>query len=63
VVATDRSLDKVFLEGAAVAQSGQINMNTTKEVEVRYNEAYLNALTRGLPDDRRRVSLVWTRYQ
>lgn len=62
VVRSDRSLDRVHIEGAAVAQAGRIWMSTTKKVDLRYNEAYLKALTKGFRDNRRRVSQVWSRF-
>ena len=58
---TNDTLDKLRLQGAVVARTGSINIAETKDVTLDYDPKYLNALTKGMPDDRRRVARVWTR--
>lgn len=60
-VPEDAALDKLQLEGAVVARNGHVNIGRTKEVTLTYNPTYLNTLTKGMPDDRRRIGHVWTR--
>jgi len=60
-VATDNKLDKLSLEGAVVARTGGVNITETDEVNLTYNQDYLNALTKGMPDNRRRIAHLWTR--
>jgi len=60
-VATENKLDKLSLEGAVVARTGGVDITETDEVSLTYNQAYLNALTKGMPDNRRRIARIWTR--
>lgn len=59
--ATDNKLDKLSLEGAVVARTGGVDIAETLEVSLTYNQDYLNALTKGMPDNRRRIARLWTR--
>lgn len=60
-VADAAVLDHLELEGAVVARQGHVNIGQTKDVSLTYNPTYLNTLTKGMPDDRRRIGHVWTR--
>ncbi len=60
-VADDAALEHLEIEGAVVARQGGVNIAQTKDVSLTYNPAYLNTLTKGMPDDRRRIGHVWTR--
>ena len=57
VMTTDSSvLQEVRLTGALVARNGKIKMANTDKVNMTYDPAYLDALTKGLPNDRRRLA-------
>lgn len=60
-VPADAALDYLTLEGAVVARQGHVNIGRTKNVSLTYNPTYLNTLTKGMPDNRRRIGHVWTR--
>ncbi|MFN8608774.1 MAG: hypothetical protein U0931_14655 [Vulcanimicrobiota bacterium] len=61
VKTTDGStLDEVRLTGALVARNGSIKMANSTKVTMTYDPAYLDTLTKGLPNDRRRLApLSW----
>jgi hypothetical protein len=61
VLTTDNSvLQEVRLTGALVARNGKIKMANTDKITMTYDPAYLDALTKGLPNDRRRLApLSW----
>ncbi len=61
VLTTDNSvLQEVRLTGALVARNGKIKMANTNKITMTYDPAYLDALTKGLPNDRRRLApLSW----
>ena len=54
-------LKKLDLEGAVVARQGSILITDTKEISVKYNQHYLKALVKGMPDNRRRIQHIWSR--
>jgi len=54
-------LDTLELEGAVVARQGTINIADTKTINLKYNQTYLKALVKGMPDNRRRIRHVWSR--
>jgi hypothetical protein len=54
-------LKHISLEGAVVAREGNIVIESTKNIEVKYNESFLKKLGAELSLDRRRVSRMWTR--
>ena len=54
-------LQELVLEGAVVARQGSINIADTDKINIRYNEKYLKALVKGMPDNRRRIQHVWSR--
>lgn len=57
VLTTDGStLQEIRLTGALVARNGEIKMANTDKVNMIYDPAYLETLTKGLPDDRRRLA-------
>ena len=60
-VGTDDTLDTLNLQGAVVARSGGVNIAQTKDVNLTYDQEYLKKLTKGMPDNRRRIAHLWTR--
>lgn len=58
---TDDTLDLLDLQGAVVARSGGVNIAQTKDVNLTYDQDYLKKLTKGMPDNRRRIAHLWTR--
>jgi len=58
---TDDTLDYLNLQGAVVARTGGVNIAQTKEVTLTYDQEYLKKLTKGMPDNRRRIAHLWTR--
>jgi hypothetical protein len=58
---TQDTLDQLRLQGAVVARTGKITLGETKSVTLDYDPAYLEALTKGMPNNRRRIAQVWTR--
>lgn len=54
-------LKKLDLEGAVVARQGSILITDTKDISVKYNQHYLKALVKGMPNNRRRIQHLWSR--
>ena len=40
---------------------GGVNIAQTKDVNLTYDQDYLKKLTKGMPDNRRRIAHLWTR--
>lgn len=55
------TLEKLVLEGAVVARQGHVNIVDTEYISLRYNPDYLKALTKGMPDNQRRIQHLWSR--
>ena len=55
-VASTTPLTSVNITGSLVARNGGINMAAAKKVLMTYDQAYLEQLTKGLPNGRRRLS-------
>ena len=49
-------IDKIQITGALVARNGGIQMDAAKQAILTYDPAYLQQLTKGLPNGRRRLS-------
>lgn len=60
-IQTNDTLKKLHLQGAVVARTGDVHITNTDEVTLDYDPAYLKTLTKGMPNDRRRVARAWTR--
>lgn len=58
---TDDTLDKLHLQGAVVARTGSVNIAQTEDVSLTYDQDYLKKLTKGMPNNRRRIAHLWTR--
>jgi hypothetical protein len=58
---TDDTLDLLSLQGAVVARTGGVNIAQTKDVTLTYDQDYLKKLTKGMPNNRRRIAHLWTR--
>jgi len=58
---TQDRLDALDLQGAVVARCGSVNIAETKKVSLTYDPDYLQKLTKGMPNNRRRVARVWVR--
>lgn len=58
---TADKLDVLDLQGAVVARSGSVSIAETRNVSLTYDPDYLQKLTKGMPDNRRRISRVWVR--
>jgi len=60
-VATDDTLDSLFIDGAVVAQAGAITVVKSREAHFRYNEDYITQFTRGLGGNHRKLEQMWWR--
>lgn len=58
---SDDKLKLLQLQGAVVAHSGSVNIAQTEDVSLTYDQEYLNKLTKGMPNNRRRIAHLWTR--
>ncbi|ODT76971.1 hypothetical protein ABS71_02915 [bacterium SCN 62-11] len=58
---TADTLDVLDLQGAVVARSGSVDIAGTKNVSLTYDPDYLQKLTKGMPENRRRISRLWVR--
>lgn len=62
-VASNTSLTSVNITGSLVARNGGISMAAAQKVLMTYDKAYLEQLTKGLPNGRRRLSqMSWHVY-
>ncbi|ODT78600.1 hypothetical protein ABS71_01765 [bacterium SCN 62-11] len=58
---TDDKLESLQLQGAVVARAGSVNIAQTENVGLTYDQDYLKKLTKGMPNNRRRIAHLWTR--
>lgn len=49
-------IDEIKITGSLVARNGGIQMDAAKKATLTYDPAYLQQLTKGLPNGRRRLS-------
>ena len=58
VVQSATPVNEVRLTGALVARNGKVSITAANKVNMTYDPAYLEALTHGLPDNRRRLKAI-----
>ncbi len=60
IVQSSTPVNEVRLTGALVARNGKVSITAADKVNMTYDPAYLQALTHGLPNNRRRLkSINW----